>query len=123
MEYPKTYEEAKTIIKNSFDDDYNKHLNKKYLLRGGLITALAAGTAISLGAIKGNMTLPLGLLPIVGGASFLSFAPLIEKARIKKRLKNDELFKARREQDVIDEAIRYVDQYNQFVEEQKGRAR
>ena len=46
LEYPRDYEEAKVIIKNSVNGPVSKHYKKLNLLRSSLITLLLADNNI-----------------------------------------------------------------------------
>ena len=114
LEYPKTYEEAKIILKNSLHDDLHKHVMKKNILRGALVTAIAGGVAAGIGLIRGDVGATLAVLPIAVPASILGFAPVIVDMQVKAKVKDGSIFSGRTKQEVIDKAKKYVDTYNEF---------
>ncbi len=123
LEYPKNYEEAKIIIKNGLYDDYTKRVERKNLLRAGLVTALGAGAVYGVNALASKGGTFMFTVPIALTASFVSFLPVIAAYRSKKMLKEGSYFSRLSEEETMQMARHHVDEYNAFEEQRKSRGR
>ncbi len=113
LEYPKDYEEAKIILKNSVNDDLIKRNRKINIIRSSLIAALSFGASAALG----KFTVPTNFyltLPIAATASLVGFYPLIAEHKIDKQIKSGKYFEGKTEEEIITSATRYVDEYNKY---------
>ena len=121
LEKPRNYEEAKVIIKNSANDDLEKHNRKKNLIRSGIIAGLSYGAAAAVGIITHNTSNFVAALPLASMVTLTSFFPMIYNRSIRKKIESGKIFEGRTEQDIVDAASSYVDQYNQFERTHKSR--
>ena len=120
---PKNYEEAKIILKNSVGDELRTHNKKVNLIRAGIINTLVVGALVALGVKFNDITVPLAGLPFLGAAGFASFIPIITTHKTDKTLADGSYFKDKSEQQVIDIASRYVDEYNEYERRSGGKGR
>ena len=122
LEYPKTYEEARIVLKDSAHDDYMQYCQKKTLLRGGLITGISMGVAALFGVVSKSSTAFLAALPLASMISFSGFVPYIVNRNTMRRKESEKLIKGKSEEEVMKIASMYVDEYNDFEERQsRGR--
>ena len=113
LEHPKTYEEARIILKDSANDDYMKHCQKRALLRGGLVTLLCVGAA-SLVGLKYGSNMIIDTIPIGSMISLSSFIPYFINKDTQRLKRTEKYIKGKSEEQVISLASHYVDEYNDF---------
>ena len=114
LEYPKNYEEAKIIIKNSVGGPVSEHTKKLNILRSTFITLLGIGAAVTLGIVKKDMAFTAASLPFFGAISATSFYPLFFKMKVDKSIKNETYFEGKSEEQIINIARAHVDEYNKI---------
>ncbi len=114
MQYPKDYEEAKMIIKNSTTDDYAKSNNKKNLLRAGIISSLCFASAAAVGLFTGKTNLMIPSMIIAGSLSLTTLFPIISNKSIKNEIDSGRYFEGKSESDIMRIASNYVTEYNSF---------
>lgn len=125
IEEPKTFEEAKIIIKNSVNDELEKSNMKYYRHRAmfnvGLVTAAAGVLGIALNSIACFA----GLLPVTGIVALTSLQPIFQQRTTNERIKNDVYFKDKTEAYIIEVAKDYTNQFNEFADKynEKGSRR
>lgn len=114
LEYPKNYEEAKLIIKNSITDDYANHHFKMVKLRAAFITAVGVAAGIAVGAITKNPTWTWGILPNACLIGLSGLVPLLGRNVTKKLMSNDSYFNGKTNEEIMELATKYVTEYNEF---------
>lgn len=118
FEKAENYEEAKKILKEIIDSEYEKHKYKVAKYRALLVTGLGLGAAAAAGIIGQDPALSgMALAPtmIVSYPFVLSY---YVRYRVNKKIRNGEYFKERTESELIDTVNKTVDQLNEA--EQKG---
>ncbi len=118
LTYPETYEEAKKIIKTcNRDKAYNARFLKRKILAAVLITALCAAVAVAVGAVTGDFTNTLMILPAAAVIGLTSFLPWLGLKMQIRNVENDRFFRGKSEQEIMALAEAYVQSYNEYEAE------
>lgn len=119
LEKPTNYEEAKIILKKMPTDDMQQSKLKTAKLRSMFIVGLGAAAAATVGIVSQDPALGVIAFP----NAMLLAAPFTLPYFLRKytlnRIDNGEYFQDKTEDQIIDAAKDYVEQYNKF-EERKG---
>jgi hypothetical protein len=119
LEKPRNFEEAKMIIKNSANDELEVYNRKKNIKRSAIISAICFASAAAIGLLNHRMSTFYAALPLASMVSLTSLFPLIYNRSVRKKIESGKAFEGRTEQEIIDAASSYVDEYNKFAKSQK----
>ena len=114
LEYPRDYEEAKVIIKNSVNGPVSKHYKKLNLLRSSLITLLGIGAAATIGIIKKDIAFFGVSLHLFAGISLASLYPIFFRKKVDRAIKNGTYFDGKSEEEIMNIARAHVAEYNKL---------
>jgi hypothetical protein len=123
LKYPKDYEEAKIIIKNSVNDDLHRDSRKFNIKRSAFITALAYGTAVALRYILKFPQLYYLSLPLATVVSAESLIPFFISYKFKKQVEDETLFSRKTSSEIIKAAHDYVTEYNTYEREKQAKGK
>lgn len=115
LERPNNYEEAKIIIKNSVDDEYEHRNMKVNALRAGIITAISFGIAGLIGLATKKPIAFLSMLPPAIIMSLSGLGPILAQWRTNNRINSGQYFQNKSEEQIINIADDYVEEYNNFM--------
>ena len=110
------YIEAKRIIKNSINDEYEKSFMKAQRNRTLLLSGFCAAFAATLGIATGSVLAAVAAIPFSTFGIICSIVPIILHKKNNKNIENGEFFRDKSHKEVIDIANRYADTYNKFEE-------
>ena len=116
---PRTFEEAKVVIQNSYNDDYHNRKLRNMKLRAAFVGAIGMGAAIALGASAGAPAAGLYFAPAVALIDSPFLAVIFSHKSTMKKVENGEYFKGKSEQEIIQIAQEYADEVNEY-EAKKG---
>lgn len=123
LEYPENYQEAKKIIVDAVDDDWQRKQMRNAKLRSLLVVALGTGAAVSVGVLTENPVLGAIAFPnaMILAAPFT--LPYFMRKRTTNRVHDGSYFADKTEAQIMDAARDYVRNYNEHEEKQKNRSK
>lgn len=112
---PKTYEEAVKILKESHNDEMHKDAYKGIYLRSGVTVGIGAAASIICGLVNHDFSLAPYIMStaLTAGGAFL--LPILDLKGMKKNAEKGEVFKQHTEEEVINEAKKYIEIYKDYV--------
>ena len=122
LEKPKSYEEARHIIENAVEDDWQTKDLKKAKLRLVLAVVTAVVAAVVTGIMTGDLT--LGIIVLLNALIIASpfSIPYLRRKRVTDAVHNGSYFDKVDDDEMMDAAIQYVDLYNEREERAQNTA-
>ncbi len=119
LEYPQNICEAKAIISDSANDELEQYNRRCNWIREGIICAACFGGAAVLRLISGRSSVFLSALPLAGMISFTGLFPLFYNRSVRRKIESGRVFEGRTDEDLINAAKSYVDEFNAFERKQE----
>ena len=110
----RNYEEAKIIIQNSVNDDFNQKLNKAAKFRAIFGSIVGVGAIVATGIVSQNPVLTGIMVPICGMTNLPFMVPYFAQKTTKKSVESGEYFRGKSEEELVDIANKYANQYNEY---------
>ncbi len=120
LEYPNDIDEAKAVISNSANDELERYNRRRNWIREGIICGVCFGIAALLWLISGRFRTFLSALPLAAMISFTGLFPLFHNRSVRKRIESGRIFEGRADEELIDAARSYVDEFNAFEQRQES---
>jgi hypothetical protein len=108
------YQEAKIIIKNSVNDEFNQKLNKAAKLRALFTSVVGVSAVVATGIVSQDPVITGAMVPVCGMISLPFMLPFFAQKATKKSVESGKYFDDKSQSDIINTANEYADQYNEW---------
>lgn len=118
LEKTQNYEEAKKIIVDAMETDYEKNELKKSRLCALLVMGIGVSAAIGMGIVNQDPVIAMVSFPPALMVVYPFTFPYKLRKKTIEMIHNGEYFKDKSEEKIIDIANSFVDEYNDYEEKQ-----